>query len=123
MQDRLGHYLVEELRFGLNGSGDQTPPRFRLSMTAKEDIQSAIVNTTTGRADSATIMATVDFTLVEMASKKEIMKGRAFASASYDRSPDRFASVRAARDAEIRIAKTLAEQLRTRIGAKMATGT
>ena len=123
VQDRLGHYLVEELRFELNGSGEQAPPRYRLSMTATENVQATIVNTTTGRATAATILATVNFTLTEIASKREVFKGTAFASASYDRSPDRFAALRAARDAEIRIAKTLAEQLRTRIGAKLATGT
>lgn len=123
VQDRIGHYLVQELGFELNGSGEQTAARYRLSMTVKETIQAAVVNTTTGRADAATILATVNFTLTEIATSKEIMKAVAFATASYDRSPQRFAAVRAARDAEIRAAKTLADQLRTRIAAKLATGT
>ncbi|WP_406855581.1 LPS assembly lipoprotein LptE [Alsobacter sp. KACC 23698] len=123
VQDRLGHYLVEELGFELNGSGEQVPHRYRLTMNVRENVQAAIVNTATGRADSATIMATVDFALVEINGGREIMRAKAFASASYDRSPQRFAAVRAARDAEIRIAKTLADQLRTRIAAKLATGT
>jgi LPS-assembly lipoprotein len=42
-------------------------------------------------------------------------------SASYDRFPQRFASVRAARDAEIRVAKLLADQIRTRVAAHLAT--
>ncbi|GGH33600.1 hypothetical protein GCM10007036_46360 [Alsobacter metallidurans] len=123
VQDRIGHYLVQELGFELNGSGEQTAARYRLSMTVKETIQAAVVNTTTGRADAATILATVNFTLTEIATKKQIMQAVAFGTASYDRSPQRFAAVRAARDAEIRVAKTLADQLRTRIAAKLATGT
>jgi LPS-assembly lipoprotein len=123
VQDRIGHYLVQELGFELNGSGQQTAARYRLSMTVKETIQAAVVNTTTGRADAATILATVNFTLTEIATKKQVMQAVAFGTASYDRSPQRFAAVRAARDAEIRLAKTLADQLRTRIAAKLATGT
>jgi LPS-assembly lipoprotein len=39
----------------------------------------------------------------------------------YDRSTQRLSNVRAARDAEIRNAKTLADQIRTRIAAFLAT--
>ena len=43
------------------------------------------------------------------------------ASRSYDRSAQRFANIRAARDAEIRDAKTLADELTTQIAAKIGT--
>ena len=49
-----------------------------------------------------------------------ILTGSAFASASSDRSPQRFAAVRAARDAEIRAARQLAELIRTRVAAGLA---
>src|SRR4051794_37059644 len=71
VQDRIGHYLVQELGFELNGSGEQPKARYRLSLTVKETIQAAVVNTTTGRADAATILATVNFTLTEIATSKE----------------------------------------------------
>ena len=41
-------------------------------------------------------------------------------TASYDRTSQRFANIRAARDAEIRDAKALADQIRTRIMAALA---
>ncbi len=41
------------------------------------------------------------------------------AMASYDRDAQRFANIRAARDAEIRAAKTLADQIRTRLAVAL----
>jgi LPS-assembly lipoprotein len=50
-----------------------------------------------------------------------IYKGTAAVVASYDRTTQRFSSVRAARDAEIRDAERLADEIRTRIAAFFAT--
>ena len=47
--------------------------------------------------------------------------GSATGTATYDRGVQRFATVRAERDAEIRLAKTLAEQIKTRLAAGFAT--
>jgi LPS-assembly lipoprotein len=44
----------------------------------------------------------------------------AFTFASYDRSSQRFANIRAARDAEIRDTRVLAEQIKTRLAADLA---
>lgn len=122
LPDRLGHYLVQEVRFALDGSGnDNATPRYRLSMTATETVQSAIVNTSTGRATAATLVVRVNFSLKSLPGETEILSGTASMTGSYDRGPQRFASVRAARDAEIRIAKTMADQIRTRLAAYFAT--
>jgi LPS-assembly lipoprotein len=51
----------------------------------------------------------------------EIAKGVAQALASYDRFTARFTNIRAARDAEIRDAKVIADSIRTRIAIDMAT--
>jgi LPS-assembly lipoprotein len=44
----------------------------------------------------------------------------AFTFASYDRTSQRFANIRAARDAEIRDAKVLADQIKTRLAVALA---
>jgi LPS-assembly lipoprotein len=121
--DRIGHYIVQELGFALNGSGEAGKARYRLSMTVKEQVQATIVNTTTGSASAATVLVDVDFKLVTVDGGKVVIAGKAYGSASYDRNSQRFASLRAARDAEIRIAKTIADQMRTRLAARFATGT
>jgi LPS-assembly lipoprotein len=121
LPERLGHYLVQEIRYELDGSGGTTQPKYRLTLTANERLQAAIVNSQTGRATSATLAVDATFTLTQIDGGVTIVSGTAFASASYDRTQQRYAAIRAARDAEIRIARTLAEQIRTRIAAHFAT--
>jgi LPS-assembly lipoprotein len=114
--DRVGHYLAEELKFETNGSGAAPPPKYRLDITTQETLGGLIVNLHTLTSDAASLTLTATYSLVEIESGKEITKGTANATASYDRSEQRFANVRAARDAEIRAATVLADQIRTRIG-------
>ena len=119
--DRLGHYLVEELRFGMDGSGVPGKAKYRLSIKTTETVQSSVVNSVTGTATSASLIAKAEFTLSLIDKDEKVLAGTATASASYSRNEQRFASVRAARDAQIRVANLLAEQIRTRIAARLAT--
>lgn len=120
--DRIGHYLREELRFELDGSGlPKTAQTYRLSIALFNRVQTPIVDTVTGRADAASLITDASFTFRRIDGDAVILSGKATASASYDRTQQRFANVRAARDAEIRIARTLAEQIRTRIAAALST--
>jgi LPS-assembly lipoprotein len=48
-----------------------------------------------------------------------VARGTVTSFASYDRSAQRFANIRAARDAEIRDARTLADQLTTQVAAQL----
>jgi LPS-assembly lipoprotein len=73
-----------------------------------------------GRAAAATLVANATYTLTAL-DGRPITTGGASASASYDRYIQRFANVRASRDAEIRIARLLAEQIKTRLSAVLAT--
>jgi LPS-assembly lipoprotein len=118
--ERLGHYLRTELLFLLNGSGKDMPKRYRLTIAPTLTQSAAIIDTATTRADAATINASTSFALRTLDGSRTVYSGNAVASATYDRSVQRFATVRAARDAEIRVAKLLAEQIRTRVAAAFA---
>jgi LPS-assembly lipoprotein len=117
---RIGHYVRNELIFGLNGTGSQPPPRYRLTVTLRERVQTPIIDTVTGRATSATVIVDAEYRLVTVPQEIEVTKGIAFNVASYDRFSNRFSNVRAARDAEIRNARVIAESIRTRIATVMA---
>jgi LPS-assembly lipoprotein len=121
-QARLSHYLRSELVYDLNGSGQPQPKRYKLTIAAAEVVVAPIVESVTGRAAAATLRADAQYTLTTLDGTRVITSGKATASASYDRFPQRFANVRAARDAEIRAAKLLSEQIRTRLSAALATG-
>ena len=120
-QARIGHYLRSELVYALNGSGSNVPKRYKLDLALTQTLTTPIVDTETGRAQSATIGGTLTYALTSPDGSTVYEKGTAVSSASYDRSEQRFASIRAARDAEIRLARVLAEQVRTRLSMALAT--
>jgi LPS-assembly lipoprotein len=120
-QERIGHYLRSELIFDLDGSGQPSTKRYRLKMQGSETVQTPIVSSQTGRAEAGTIIANVKYSLENLDGTKIISEGVATSTATYDRSVQRFASLRAARDAEIRLAKTLSEQIKTRIASVLVT--
>ena len=107
-QERLGHYVRSELVFDLDGSGQPAPKRYHLALSVSETVQTPLISSTTGRAESATLFGTAGYKVMAVGSDKVITEGVASGTATYDRSVQRFASLRAARDAEIRLAKMLA---------------
>jgi len=118
--NRLGHYLGNELVFGFNGTGSQVPPKYRLIVTVTENVQTPLIDTVSGYPSAANVVVNADYRLIPAGGGEPIAKGHATAVASYDRTNQRFSNLRAARDAEIRDAKTLADQIRTRIAAALA---
>ena len=119
--ERIGHYVRNELIYGFNGTGAQVTPRYRLKVKLSERVQTPIYNTTTSFSTSATVVVDANYSLMTLPDNVEIAKGVAQALASYDRFTARFTNVRAARDAEIRDAKVIADSIRTRIAIDMAT--
>ena len=120
-QERLGHYLRSELVFDLDGSGQPATKRYRLKLSGSEVVQTPIVSSTTGRAEAGTLVANIKYSLEDMTGTKVYTEGVATSTATYDRSVQRFASQRAARDAEIRLASVLSDQIKTRLAAVLST--
>jgi LPS-assembly lipoprotein len=118
-QARIGHYLRSELVYALNGSGSDVPKRYVLNLSLAQTLSTPIVDSESGRALSATISGNLAYTLTTSDGKTIITRGTAMSSASYDRFEQRFATLRAGRDAEIRLAKTLTEQVKTRLAAAL----
>jgi LPS-assembly lipoprotein len=118
--NRLGHYLGNELVFGFNGTGSQVPPKYRLFVTVTENVQTPLIDTVSGYPSAANVVVNADYRLMPVGGTEPITKGQATVVASYDRTNQRFANLRAARDAEIRDAKTLADQIRIRVAAAIA---
>jgi LPS-assembly lipoprotein len=116
-----GHYLRSELIYALNGSGSATPKRYRLNLALSQSQSSPVVNSQIGTASSIILGGTLTYTLTSLDGSTVITQGTATSTTSFDRFPQRFANIRASRDAEIRLAKTLAEQVRTRLSATLAT--
>jgi LPS-assembly lipoprotein len=115
---RFGHYLRSELIYALNGSGSDVPKSYVLNLSYAQTLSTPVVDTASGRALSATLTGNLTYTLRQ--GSTIVTTGVATSSASYDRFEQRFATVRAARDAEIRLARELAGQVRTRLQAELS---
>ncbi len=120
ISDRLGHYLEDDLIFSFNGTGAPVDPKYVLKVSVRENVQSPLIDTVTGYPTSGTLVVTAEYTLAPVAGGDPVAKGSATAVSSYDRNSQRFANLRASRDAEIRDARLLAEQIRTNIAAAFA---
>jgi LPS-assembly lipoprotein len=119
--ERIGHYLENELAFAFNGTGSTVVPKYRLTVTLRERVQTPVIDTVSARATAATVIVDADYVLAPAAGGEAITKGTAFSVASYDRTTQRISNVQAARDAETRNAKVIADAIRTRVAAAFAS--
>lgn len=118
--NRIGHYLGDDLVMEFNGTGSTPIPKYRLYVTLNESVQTPLIDTVSGRASSATVVVNADYKLLDIATGVPVTSGNAFVMKSYDRTSQRFSNIRAARDAEVRDAQQLADQLRIRISSALA---
>jgi LPS-assembly lipoprotein len=118
---RVGHYLADDLITQLNGTGESRPPKYRLQIIVGQGRTTPIVESQIGVATSATVSETATMILTEIATGKEIYRGQAVAIAPYDRSFNDYANLRADRDADLRVARSLADEIAQRVGAAVAS--
>ncbi len=117
--DRIGHYLGDDLISKMNGSGESPPPKYRLTIKLAQNTQTPTVESQINTADSATVTGVANFDLTKIDNGAVIYHGSATAAAVYDRSLQSYANLRAARDAEIRIARSLADEIELRVAAAL----
>lgn len=118
----LGHEIKTQLDFALTG-GNALPPKYRLTVAPTESRGGAVVDSTTGQAQTINLVVNAVWSLVEVSSGRQIASGSVQGSATYDRTRERFASIRANRDAEIRAVRMIVDVLRGRIAAALASET
>lgn len=119
----VGHYLRNELVFELDGGGEATgPKRLKLQASIQESIQVVTVDYVSGRADSAVLVATATWSLVREGTGEVVSSGTTITRAPYERSTQRFTTVRAARDAQVRAGKSLATLIQGQIAADLVGG-
>jgi len=124
IEGRVGQEIRNDIIFELTG-GDGNPAGapFRLTMTISTRTQTPIVDPTTGISQIDTVGLTVNYRLIDIATKKLVLTDSALARVSVDRSMQRFARLRGIRDAENRAAKEVAQQIRARLATYFLTRT
>lgn len=117
INDRIGHYLGNDLILDLNGTGVSPPPKYHLAVTTTIASRTPTITSQIQVANAATVTATANYTLTPGKGGDDNLTGQATAVTVYDRTEDRFANLRAERDAEIKLAKVLADEIELRLAA------
>jgi LPS-assembly lipoprotein len=110
-----------ELLFALRGGGDSTALRYGLvyRMTVRE--REIAVERGTGTPNAYQLVGGISFLVKDTGSGESVFGASVTAIDTYTRSSQNYANIRARRDAEDRLAKTLAELTQARLAAYFAT--
>lgn len=117
---RVGQRIRNELIFQNTGGGLPEKPEFRLDITIREGLTSTLVKNT-GEALAQLYTLDASFKLVRLSDKKIVMEGTSHGRAGFERFPQIYSNVRAREDAENRAASTIADDIRTRLAAVLAS--
>jgi LPS-assembly lipoprotein len=123
-QARVATELRNDLLFDLTGGDSGLSPTHALKIDLSTQNQQVIVDTTTARPEVQQYGINVIFTLIEVATGKQVMNGQTFARVSFDNpgQQQRFANARGLRDAEDRAAKTIADAIKSRLASYFSAG-
>lgn len=120
IQGHIGYQLQSELQFQLNNGTPPAQPEYVLTVRPSGTPGAVIVDSLASRPQTMTYPVQANYTLVSSKDGKVLSTATAKTTVSYDRDPQRYATIRAERDAEIRAAKLLAEQIKVRIISDLA---
>jgi LPS-assembly lipoprotein len=113
--------LYNELTFNFERGTQAPAKKYQLVVLKDTSTASVAVEQFSDVPSAYTLTMNASFVLSELGSGKTLMTGRAFQSASFDFSNQRFANLRASRDAEERVAKAVAQDITARIAGYFAT--
>ena len=116
----LGYIFKSEMDYLLTGGVPAKNTRYILSMKISSASSSSIVDSASGRAQNVTLQVQALYELRDTKTGKIRTSGRTFASAPFDRSTQRFATLRAQRDADERVGKSLAQRMRLLLATALA---
>ncbi len=108
------------LIFAMRGGGEGAPARYRLNFRVNLAEQELGIEPITGTPASYQLRGSVSFVLRDAASDAVLIQDSATAVASYNRSTQNFANIRARRDAEDRVAESLAQLVHVRLASLFA---
>lgn len=119
-KDRVGQALMNALIFAFRGGSELQRPAYVLRLIVREEKTELAVRESEEVPAANLVALTVTFTLTQSDSRRVIAQGTAYDTVSYDFSTQRFANLRAQRDAENRAVQKIAEEIRMRVAAALA---
>ncbi len=116
---RVGQRIRNELIFGTTGGGYADAAEYRLEIAIRESVENVVI-AQTGRSEGRAYQLIALFKLVSLNDDAELIAGQSVGRAAYDNLGSNFADVRARRDAENRAAKSVAQDIQTRIATALS---
>jgi len=122
---RLAVALRNALQYEFNGGAGAHAPTHRLEVSVGTGTMTVIVDVTSGRPDAQVDSVSARYSLIEIASGKTVVSGSTTARVDFDipGSAQRFAALRAQRDAEDRATQVVADAIRNRLASYFVAGT
>ena len=117
IKERIGHYLGDDLLADFNGTGEAPEPKYRLTVTVTVNAATPTITSQLQTANAVTQTAAATYTLTLAGGGTALLSGTATSVAVNDRTEDRYANLRAQRDGEIRMAKSLAQEIELHVAA------
>ncbi len=122
---RIQVEIRNALAFKLYGNATGMAPTHRLVLRFNTSRSSLMLDPATALPSSENYGIDAQYNLIEIASNKSVMTGSTFSRVTYDipGQLQRFARVRAFRDAEDRAAHEIADKIQTRLASYFVAGT
>ncbi|HXY90690.1 MAG TPA: LPS assembly lipoprotein LptE [Xanthobacteraceae bacterium] len=118
IEGRVGQEIRNDIIFELSGGGgNPSGAPYRLNLQVATNSSSAIISEATGLPQNETVLLDVTYKLQDVANDKVVLTDKAIARVTVDTTQQRYARVRALRDAENRAAKIVSEQIRARVAS------
>lgn len=126
VDSRVEQQVRNHLIFLLSGGAAPLNPTHEVRIRVSSNSRVLAAKVKSGQSNqigntAGSVELTASYEIYDFASKEVIHRGNRFASAAYDRTSQSFASERAARDAENRAAREVAEQLRFAIASDLSS--
>lgn len=120
---RVGQRIRNELIYQASGgAGEAQAPTMRLQIAIRETITSTLVRKD-GDASGQVYGLDASFKLIRLSDNQEVLSGVSTAKAGFERYDSIFSNVRAREEAENRAARTIGEDLKTRVASFLAQPT
>lgn len=111
---RVGQRIRNELIFDSSGGGDLAPPVYRLEVSINESVLTTLVKID-GESLGQIYTLQANFKLINIKDKRVLLTGTSHGRAGFERFESIYSNVRARDDAENRAARTVADDLKTRM--------
>lgn len=114
VETRVAQQVRNSLIFGLNGGRNPGDAPYRVRLVVTSFARDVAVETGRQAPTAARVVVNTSYTLSRLEEGREVVvtSGERSSVASYDRTVQRFANIRALRDAQNRAAKQCAERVR-----------